>query len=72
MNQSILTGRLTKDPQTGSNSRSNWTTIFLAVEQDVAKDDNGKRPVDFFRITFFAKTAETAAQYTAKDRKSVV
>ncbi|MDO4721402.1 MAG: single-stranded DNA-binding protein [Peptostreptococcaceae bacterium] len=72
MNQVILIGRLTKDPelryaQTGTGIAS----FSLAVHRDF-KDKDGERKADFFNITAFGKTAENCANYLAKGNPCAV
>lgn len=64
MNQVILIGRLTKDPEirTGQATICSFT---LAIDRP-AKD--GEKKTDFPRVTAFGKTAENCGRYLKKGR----
>lgn len=70
MNKVILSGRLTRDPETrytqGENSLA-VTSFSLAVDR-FGKD----KGADFIRCTAFGKTAESLAKYAKKGTKLVV
>lgn len=73
MNQVILIGRLTKDPEIRyiASSGTAVTTFSLAVNRDF-KDKDGERKADFFNITVFGKIAENCANYLAKGNQCAV
>lgn len=73
MNQVILIGRLTKDPEIRyiPSTGTAVTTFSLAVNRDF-KDKDGERKADFFNITAFGKTAENCANYLAKGNQCAV
>src|SRR5690625_5669276 len=67
MNQIILLGRLTKDPEMRYTKDGTAVTRFnLAVK----RDRNDK--VDFINCLTFEKTAEATAQYCNKGRQALV
>lgn len=64
MNQTILIGRLTKDPEIKyiSDSQTAVANFTLAVDRPMAKE----KTADFIRITVFGKTAENCEKYLTK------
>lgn len=64
MNQVVLIGRLTKDPEMKwiSDSQKAVTTFTLAVNRPYEKDDGA----DFLRIVVFGKSAENCERYLSK------
>ena len=68
INQVILMGRLTRDPETRSTSSGKTVTSFsLAVDRG-GQDDQA----DFFDVTAWEKTGELVAQYLTKGRRCLV
>ncbi len=71
MNQVVLIGRLTKDPEirvTGSGQKK--CTFDLAVNRP--KDKNGNQQADFIRCIAWGATAENLAKYQAKGSQIAV
>ncbi|WP_129596015.1 single-stranded DNA-binding protein [Anaerophilus nitritogenes] len=70
MNQVILIGRLTKDPELRFTAGSGKAvcTFNLAVNRLFAKDNEA----DFFRIVSWGKTGENAANYLYKGSQVAV
>ena len=69
MNQTILVGNLTKDPETRMTSVDKMVTSFtLAVSRAYSKDKES----DFIQCKAFGKTAELIAQYLTKGSKAGV
>lgn len=68
MNQVILIGRLTKDPEVRYTSATQMAvaTFTLAVDRPVKPGEEKK--TDFPRITVFGKQAENCEKYLAKGR----
>lgn len=66
LNQSILMGRLTKDPETRflQNSNNSVTRFTIAVERDY--EVNGERKTDFINCVAWNKTGEFIAKYFPK------
>ena len=64
MNQVILIGRLTKDPEMKwiSDNQKAVTTFTLAVNRPYEKDDGA----DFLRVVVFGKAAENCERYLSK------
>lgn len=70
MNNVVLIGRLTKDPELaygGQNSDIAVCRFTLAVDRPTQD-----KSADFIRIVVFRKQAETAHQYLAKGRQCAV
>ena len=68
MNQVILIGRLTKDPEVryAAATQTAVATFTLAVDRPVKSGEEKK--TDFPRITVFGKQAENCEKYLAKGR----
>lgn len=68
INQVILMGRLTRDPETRTTpSGKTVTTFSLAVDRQTQDDQ-----ADFFDVTAWEKTGELVAQYLSKGRRCLV
>ena len=68
INQVILMGRLTRDPETRTTTSGKSVTSFsLAVDRQ-GQDDQA----DFFDVTAWEKTGELVAQYLGKGRRVLV
>lgn len=68
INQVILMGRLTRDPETRTTPSGKTVTTFgLAVDRG-GQDDQA----DFFDITAWEKTGELVAQYLGKGRRVLI
>lgn len=68
INQVILMGRLTRDPETRTTPSGKSVTSFsLAVDRQ-GQDDQA----DFFDVTAWEKTGELVAQYLSKGRRALV
>lgn len=63
MNNVILIGRLTKDPEV----RENVTRFSVAVDRKFKRD--GEPTVDFFNCVVFGKTADFVAKYFFKGKQ---
>lgn len=71
MNQVVLIGRLTKDPETSVSQSNTMVSRFtLAVDRDYKRD--GEQTADFLRIITFGKTAELVDAYLFKGRQVAV
>ena len=68
MNNVVLIGRLTKDPETRYSGETVVTTFTLAVDRPMSKD----KAADFIRIVTFGKTAELCEKYLAKGRQVAI
>lgn len=66
MNQVILMGRLTKDPD----DRTSVVRYTLAVDRRYKKD--GEAAADFIQCKAFGKTGEFAAKYFRKGTKVII
>lgn len=68
INQVILMGRLTRDPETRTTTNGKTITTFsLAVDRGGQED-----AADFFDITAWEKLGELVAQYLSKGRRCLV
>lgn len=68
INQVILMGRLTRDPETRTTSTGkNITSFSLAVDR-AGQDDQA----DFFDVTAWEKLGDLVAQYLSKGRRCLV
>lgn len=71
MNQVVLIGRLTKDPETSVSQSNTMVSRFtLAVDRDYKRD--GEQTADFIRIITFGRTAELVDAYLFKGRQVAV
>ena len=73
MNNVVLIGRLTKDPEmkytTGQNQMA-VTTFTLAIDRPVKQGQ--EKQTDFIRIVVFGRMAENCDRYLAKGRQAAV
>lgn len=67
MNQIILMGRLTKDPETRGEGENIVARYTLAVDRRTKKD--GQPEADFINCVVFGKSAEFASKYLKKGAK---
>lgn len=71
MNQHIIIGNLTRDPEKGTTeSGVNWCRFVVAVNKRHKKE--GEPDADFIRVTAWRGLADTCAQYLTKGRKVCV
>ncbi len=70
MNNVVLIGRLTKDPELRyiPESQNAVATFTLAVDRPFAKD----KQADFIRITVFGKQAENCERFLTKGRMAAI
>lgn len=76
MNNVVLIGRLTKDPELRFIPSSGMpvTTFILAIDRNMPKDKKqqaeaqGKPTADFIRIAVYGKSAENCANFLSKGR----
>lgn len=68
INQVILMGRLTRDPETRSTSSGKTVVSFSLAVDRAGQDDQA----DFFEITAWDKLGELVAQYLSKGRKALI
>lgn len=73
MNNVMLIGRLTKDPELRyiPSTGTALTTFSLAVNRDF-KTKDGQRQADFFNIVVWGKSAEYVANYLSKGKLAAV
>ncbi|MDO5717396.1 MAG: single-stranded DNA-binding protein [Tissierellia bacterium] len=80
MNNVVLIGRLTRDPEIRYKSESSnaMCTFTLAVDKNLSKDRRremearGQATADFIRIVTWGRTAELCGNYLAKGRMTAV
>ena len=68
INQVILMGRLTRDPETRTTPSGKSVTSFSLAVDRVGADDQA----DFFDVTAWEKTGELVQQYLTKGRRALV
>ena len=68
INQVILMGRLTRDPETRTTPSGKSVTSFSIAVDRVGNDDQA----DFFDVTAWEKTGELVQQYLSKGRRVLV
>lgn len=79
MNQVVLIGRLTKDPEIRYAQNGNAQCIFtLAVDRGLSREKkeemtaSGKPTADFIRIIVWGKSAENCSKYLSKGSQCAV
>lgn len=68
INQVILLGRLTRDPETRTTSSGKSVTSFSIAVDRQSQDDQA----DFFDVTAWEKLGELVSQYLSKGRRVLV
>ena len=69
INQAILMGRLTRDPETRTTTTGKSVTSFsLAVDRGFGQDSG----TDFFDVVAWEKLGDLVAQYLSKGRRCLV
>jgi single-strand DNA-binding protein len=68
INQVILMGRLTRDPETRTTPSGKTVTTFSLAVDRLGSDDQA----DFFDITAWEKTGELVQQYLSKGRRVLI
>ena len=72
LNQIIIMGRLTRDPELRRTQSGTAVTSFtLAVDRDF-KSQSGEKETDFIDVVAWRSTAEFAAKYFTKGRMAIV
>ena len=71
LNQVVLQGRLTADPQLNQNGQTSTLHFTLASDRSF-KNKDGNRDTDFIRCTAFGKTAENMANFFQKGQLMIV
>ena len=67
INNAVLVGRLTKDPDVRQTPNGTVVATFtLAVDRQFKDKNTGQRDADFIQIVALRKTAEIIQQYTYK------
>lgn len=68
MNNVVLIGRLTRDPEVRYTS-SQMAVCHFSIAVDRPRSQNKEQTADFIRITVFGKQAENCGHYLAKGRQ---
>jgi single-strand DNA-binding protein len=68
INQVILMGRLTRDPETRTTASGKTITSFSLAVDRAGQDDSA----DFFDVTAWEKLGELVSQYLSKGRRCLV
>ena len=72
LNRTLLTGRLTRDPEMRTTQSGKSVANFsLAVERDF-KGPDGEKETDFFDVVAWGGTAEFVCKYFTKGRMATV
>lgn len=71
LNQVVLQGRLTADPQLNQNGQTSTLHFTLASDRSF-KNKDGNRDTDFIRCTAFGKSAENMANFFQKGQLVIV
>lgn len=76
MNQIVLAGRLTEEPNitysTGSEPVAHAMFNFAVPDMSMRKDEKGNYPADFFRCTCWGRLAEIAEKHCRKGTKLLI
>lgn len=73
MNNVILLGNLTKDPElTASKSGTSIANITIAVNKTIISNGEKQTMTNFFPCTAFGKTAENIAKYFSKGKPILI
>ncbi|SHH62261.1 single-strand binding protein [Sporobacter termitidis DSM 10068] len=73
MNQIVLMGRLTRDPELRHTQTGTPVSSFtLAVDRGFASKDSGERQTDFIDIVAWRNTAEFVSKYFVKGQMAAV
>lgn len=69
MNQVILIGRLTKDPEIRYTASTQMAVANFSIAIDRKPNANGEKFTDYPRITVFGKAAENCERFTSKGKR---
>lgn len=73
MNKVIISGRITRDPETKfSQSGMAILRFSLAVDRNVSRDSNGERAADFINCVAFSQQADFISRYVRKGNMLLV
>jgi single-strand DNA-binding protein len=72
MNQAILYGNVTKDPEAKTTKTGKNLTIFTIAVSSWKKDKEGNNITNFFKCNAWGKTAEVAAKYLTKGKPVLI
>ena len=71
-NQTVLIGRLTKDPEKKQINDMTISSFSIAVDRFYKKDDTTQKVTDFINIKAFGKLAEISSQYLTKGKAVLI
>ena len=66
VNNVVLVGRLTRDPETRRTSSGTAVASFTIAVDDSRKGPNGEKVTIFMPVSVFGKAADTVVQFTKK------
>lgn len=72
MNQVVLIGRLTRDPDLSYTPNTQTAACSFTIAVDRPRKDGQNQGADFIRIAVFGKQAETCDRYLSKGRQVAV
>lgn len=72
MNQAVITGNLTKDPELKYTSGNTALCSFTVAVRRSFKNQSGEYDADFLPVTAWRELAELCAKHLAKGRKVAV
>lgn len=76
MNQIVLAGRLTEEPNitysTGIEPVAHAVFNFAVPDMSMRKDEKGNYPADFFRFTCWSRLAEIVEKHCRKGTKLLI
>ncbi len=73
LNQAVLMGRLTRDPELRRTASGTAVVNFaLAVDRDIPNSVTGERETDFIDIVAWRNVAEFVSKYFSKGHMAVV
>jgi len=72
MNHLMITGNLTRDPETRTTSDGKTVCNFTVAVNRKAKKENGESEADFFRVATWSGLAEACAKHLSKGKKVCV
>lgn len=72
MQKVIITGNLTRDPESRTVSSGKTVCNFTVAVNRREKDENGNNKADFFRVAAWGQTGENCQKYLTKGRKVCV
>lgn len=72
MNRLIISGNLTREPQTRTTQSGQLACSFTVAVNRNRRNANGERETDFFRVVAFGQRGEVCQKYLDKGKKVLV